>query len=212
LDDDDAVPQGQLIVYVGENGCNYDVQLPNGVLLPTDLDGWFLAVAVAGRVASLPDPAYPVTFKQLQGINSLAQNFTPNERDFLDSNGLLTCFDDNGVIKAYHGRTIDLLTVEHGEISIVRTKHTLEKRLTTRFASFVGAKITSMFLKSIETGTDQELGIALKDELVSDYDKGSIEATQQTGVGADPRRIDVTFKATPIYPANQIVFKFGFNL
>jgi len=212
LQDDDTVPQGKLIVFVAENGCNYDVQLPNNVLLPTDLDGWFLAAAVAGRVASLPDPATPVTYKQLRGINSLAQNFSPNERDYLDSNGLLTCFDDSGVIKVYHGRTIDLLTVEHGEVSMVRTMHTLQRRMAVRFASFIGAKITEMFLKSIETGTDQELGIALKDELLSDYDKSSIEATQDSGPGADPRLINVTFRATGMYPANQIVFKFGFNL
>jgi hypothetical protein len=130
----------------------------------------------------------------------------------LDSNGVLTLFDTNGIIKVYHGRTIDLLTVEHGEISIVRTKFTLEERLATRFANFIGSKITAEFLNSIVTGTIQELGIALKDDLITDYDKNTVSATQETGLGADPRRIDVTFKATPIYPANQIVFKFGFNL
>lgn len=212
LSDDDSVPQGKRIVYVAESSVFYNVQLQNGVLLETELDGWFLAVTVAGKVASLKDPATPVTFKQLRAINSLGQNFTANERDYLDSEGLLTCFDDNGVIKVYHGRTIDLLTVEHGEISIVRTEYELERRLTARFASFVGAKITEAFLMSVETSTDAELGIALKDEIISDYSQSSIEATQQTGLGADPRRIDVVFQATPIYPANQIVFKFGFNI
>jgi len=212
LEDNDSNPQGQLVAYVGESSMFYNVQLPNGVYVETELDGWFNAAAVAGRIASLPDPAYPVTYKQLQGIISLGQNFTPNERDYLDSNGVLTLFDTNGIIKVYHGRTIDLLTVEHGEISIVRTKFTLEERLATRFANFIGSKITAEFLNSIVTGTIQELGIALKDDLIADYDKNTVSATQETGLGADPRRIDVTFKATPIYPANQIVFKFGFNL
>lgn len=210
MDDDEGSPQGRRIVYISNNSIFTDVQQADGLPVEVELDGFFLAAACAGRFCSLPDVATSATFKVLQGITSLGQEFLDAERDFLQQNGLLTVFTDTGgIIKVYQDRTIDLLTVEDQERAIVTADDEIFRRLITRFKSFIGRKITPNFLKAVVTTTDDVLGLALKDVILDEYDKASITAESDSG---EPRRVNVTFIYTPIFSANQIVFRRGFNV
>lgn len=209
LDDDDGNPQGRRVIYIPNNSINVDVQQADGKSLSVLLDGFFAAAAAAGRYASLPDVATSATYKQVQGISSLGQTFEDDERDFLQQNGLQVLWEDSGIVKIYQDRTIDLITVEDQERAIVTADDEIFRRLIEQFKSFVGRKITEKFLLALKDKTDKTLGVALKDEILKSYDKNSIAPQQDS---TEPRRVWVAFKYGPMYSANQIIFRRGFNL
>jgi hypothetical protein len=192
---------------VDQTSINYDVPVAAGVTSATDLDGWFYAAAVAGAIAALPKVCTPLTNTQIEGINSLGDNWDPGEIDMLDSNGIITTEDINGDITIYHGRTSDLYTVEHSEISIVRTSNYICLDLIKAFKPFWALNISETFIDSLEDATDDRFAIYQKNAIIAGYDSGSIEVLQ--GIAGNPTRVDVLVSAIPFYPANQIVFQFG---
>lgn len=200
-------PQGRLIWFVDQTSINYDVPVAAGVTSATDLDGWFYAAAVAGAIAALPKVCTPLTNTQIEGINSLGDNWDPGEIDMLDSNGIITTEDINGDITIYHGRTSDLYTVEHSEISIVRTSNYICLDLIKAFKPFWALNISETFIDSLEDATNDRFAIYQKNAIIAGYDSGSIEVLQ--GIAGNPTRVDVLVSAIPFYPANQIVFQFG---
>jgi hypothetical protein len=209
LIDTDGNPQGYRFVYVSNQSINVNEHLANGTILTAVYDGWYLAAAVAGLVAVLPDRATSASFKQLDGIISLGVEFNISEQNFLDQMGLSFAFTKGTAIRYYHDRTLATDTVENSERAIVMADDFIDITLTTAFASNVGQKITPGFLSSLVTKTDQQLGFMLKAGILSSYVKSSITATPDQ---SNPTRVFVTFTYTPQYSANQIVFRRAYNL
>jgi hypothetical protein len=211
IDDAYGNPMGYRMIYVANSSFFYNVQSPTGTPVLTQLDGWFLAAAVAGRIATLADVATPLTNKDIKGILTLGDVFTVNQKDLLEQNGLLLVEpnQDNTQFLVYHGRTLDIEILENGEISIDRADDALDLALRTKFLLYVSSKITSGFLASVATQTNIVLGNFYNQKLISAYSKGSISVEQDPNILT---RVNVTFLYTPIYPANQMVFTRGYNL
>lgn len=211
IDDQFTNPTGFRMIYVANASFFYNVQFPDGSPILTELDGWFLAAAVAGRIATLSDVATPLTNKDIQGIVSLGQVFTVNQKDLLEQNGLLLVEPNatNTQFVVYHGRTLDIQILENSEISIVRADDALDKALRTQFAPYIGSKITNGFLTALGTQTSDVLGNFYNQKLIRTFSKGSIDVQQDPTLKT---RVNVTFLYSPIYPANQIVFTRGYNL
>jgi hypothetical protein len=146
----------------------------------------------------------------LQGIASLDFTFTDNERDYLQQNGLCTYFVDTGaIIKCYQDRTLDTLIVQNQERSIVSADDQIFRDLLSYFASYVGRKITTNFIKALSTGTKNVLANEQKNQIITTYQSNSVVVSQPF---ADQRIVIVTFTYTPIYPANQIIFQRAYNV
>lgn len=211
IDDAYSNPTGYRMIYVANASFFYNVQFPDGSPIETEMDGWFLAASVAGRIAALSDVATPLTNKGINGVVSLGQEFTVNQKDLLEQNGLLLVEPNqtNTQFLVYHGRTIDIQILENGEISIVRADDALDYALRTKFSPYIGNKITTGFLTSLKDQTNIVLGDFYNLKLIKTYEKGSISAEPDPTL---PTRVNVTFLYTPIYPANQIVFTRGYNL
>jgi hypothetical protein len=212
IDDAYSNPSGFRMIYVANSSFFYNVQYPDGMPIETQLDGWFAAAAVAGRIATLSDAATPLTNKAIQGIISLGQVFTVNQKDLLEQNGLLLLeADPTGAAQflVYHGRTLDINILENSEISIVRADDALDQALRVQFSPYIGSKITDGFLTSLGTQTAAVLGNFLNQKLIKAFSKGSISVEQDPHLKT---RVNVSFLYTAIYPANQIVFTRGFNL
>ena len=207
LHDQEGNTQGKRIWYV-DTSFNYNVQAAVGVFTATDLDGWFYAAAVAGMIAALPQVCTPPTNHQIIGPNSLDNNWNPAQRDQLDAAGILTSENTNGVISIYHGRTCDLFTVEHAEISIVRTSDFIALDLIQALGSYWGQNVTEAWEDSISDDTAIRFGVYQSNTIIAGFDADSIEVL--AGVFGDPRRVDISVSATPLYPANQIVLQFSF--
>lgn len=211
IDDAYGNPTGFRMVYVANSSFFYNVQSPTGTPVLTQLDGWFLAAAVGGRIATLADVATPLTNKNVNGIVSLGDVFTVNQKDLLEQNGLLLLEpnQDNTQFLVYHGRTLDIDILENGEISIDRADDALDQALRTQFSPYIGSKITDGFLSALGTQTAAVLGNFLNQKLIRAFSKGSISVEQDPTLNT---RVNVTFLYSPIYPANQLVFQRGYNL
>lgn len=211
IDDAYGNPMGYRMMFVGNASFFYGVQLPDGSANPTELDGWFLAAAIAGRIATLSDTATPLTGKDVNGIISLGQVFTMNQRDLLNQNGLIVVQpnQDNTQFLVYHGCTLDVQILENSELSIVRTDDALDLALRKKFSPYIGSKITDNFENAVETGTNDVLSQFYQLKLIKAYAKGSISVEPDP---TNPVRVNVTFLYNPMYPANQMVFQRGYNL
>lgn len=208
--DSDGISQARRVEYVSNSSIFVNVIQADGLPLLVELDGWFLASAVAGLICALPDAATSATFKQLQGIESLGQDFIDSERDFLQQYGMLTCFTDTGgIIKVYQDRTLDLVIVQNQERCIVSARDQIFRDLLAFFQNYVGRKITPKFLASLVNGTDTVLGNEQKNQIIESYVKQSIVATPAP---LNPRQVVVTFQWGPLFPCNQLVFQDAFNV
>jgi hypothetical protein len=211
IDDAYGNPMGYRMVYVANSSFFYNVQFPDGSPIQTQLDGWFLAAAVAGRIAALSDVATPLTNKDIQGIISLGDVFTVNQRDLLNQNGLLVVQGNasNSQFLVYHGCTLDIQILENGEISIVRADDGLDEAIRTQLSPYIGSKITDAFLATVATQIDQVLGNFYNQKLIRSYEKNSISVEQDPTLKT---RVNVTFLYSPIYPCNQILVQRGYDL
>lgn len=209
INDSDAVPQGRRAQFISNTKINVNVTQPGGSLVATDLDGWYLAAAVAGVICALPDVATSATFVQIQGIQSI-QTYSDNQRDFIQQNGLLTCFEDiDGIIKIYQDQTLDTLIVENQERCIVSARDEIFRQLLLFFKSYVGRKITPKFLASVASGTKDVLSNLQSLTIIESFDKNSVVAVQDIN---NRRRVVVSFAWGPLFPCNQLVFQDGFNV
>lgn len=208
--DGDGVPQGRRVEYISNSSIQMNVTQADGQPVSVTLDGWFLAAAVAGVICALPDAATSATFQQIQGLLSLNQDFSDPQRDFLQQNGLLTCFTDTGaIIKVYQDRTLDLNIIENQERCIVSARDQIFRDLLKFFKNYVGRKITPKFLASLASGTIDVLENEQKNSIIESYSKQSVVASQNP---LNPRQVIVTFTWGPLFPANQIVFQDAFNV
>ena len=210
IDDEIGNPNGYRMVCVGETYGTYGVQLSDGSRMSTVLDGWFLAAAVAGRAAANPDPATPLTEKQLVGFKDV-QVYGDGQTSFLEESGLLTLEEEvEGTVTIYHGRTLDTTTVENAEFSVVDADDEVDMRLRKAFKSgYRGQKITADFIKAVGRMTREVLGGLVKETIIAGYNLESIEVSADPDI---PTRVNITFVYTAIYPCNSLVFRRGYDL
>jgi len=210
IEDEIGNPNGYRMVCVSVTFGTYGIQLSDGSRMDTIVDGWFLAAAAAARAAANPDPATPLTEKQLIGFKSV-QSYGDSERNFLEEQGLLTLTEEvEGTVKIYHGRTIDLTTVENAEFSIVDADDEVDMRLRDKFrAGYRGQKLTTDFLKAVKRMTREVLGGLQKEVIIAGYNLESIEVTADPQI---PTRVNITFVYTAVYPCNSLVFRRGYDL
>jgi len=202
-------------IFVAPSSVFINVPQEDNTYVKTEVDGSYLAVAVAGRLASLPDVAEPLTRKRVYGIEEIglnpetSQEYLDSEKDLMAEAGLCIVNEEKGVTLVRHGITTDVAKVEDQEISIVLAEDEIISSLEERYKDFLGQKLNAEILDTIVSVTKGVLDIKLREAILSSYDPGKITAEQ------DPDRptwVLVSFWYTPMYPVNVIKVTYGFSL
>ncbi len=190
------------------------LQVYNGVTNATiTVDGWYLAAAYAGLIASQV-PQMPLTRKfpiGFIGIPSVVQQqLTPTVMNDLSASGIcLTTTDRNNRLVVRHGLTSDYLNgVMAREISLVRAQDALYSLVqeTLDNSGLIGTPIgaqTSLNVKGVVSGA---LELAITNGLINGY--SGLVVREQTPPAGDPTVIEVRFAYQPPWPLNYILVSF----
>lgn len=178
----------------------------------SDVSGYYLAAAYAGRLAANPIQM-PLTKKLVRGFNGFpaatAQAMTVAQKNQWSSGGVaVTETTRNNALVVRHGVTTDMSNSNSREISLVRARDALIELVQTTMnaAGLVGSWIdgdTPGQVKSVIAGA---LEAAVSNSLIVSYN--TLKARQ---LGGDPSVIEVKFQYKPAYPLNYIVISFSIN-
>lgn len=162
------------------------------------LDGTYLAACLAGAMVSTRyDTATPMTFKNLATIDEvLSPELSRAEKNLLASIGVTVIEPNGGQIRVRRALTADISSVAAQEPSIVRSFDQVARQLRQALENrFVGSKIT--------LGTPGEVASAVNTFLLNFVSQEIIAAFRNVQVksnSVEPRQIDISFEALPIYP------------
>jgi hypothetical protein len=190
------------------------LQVYNGVTNATIIvDGWYLAAAYAGLLASQV-PQMPLTRKFPIGFigipAAMQQQLTPTIMNDLSSSGIcIATTDRNNRLVVRHGLTTDFLDgVMTREISLVRAQDALYYLIqeTLDNSGLIGTPIgaqTSLNVKGVVSGA---LELAITNGLINGY--SGLVVREQTPPAGDPTVIEVRFAYQPPWPLNYILVSF----
>jgi len=192
------------------------LQDPAGVFQNINVDGSFLAVAVAALSASpLNDVATPLTNQQLTGFTAISastpghvsENYQNVEMNNLAAAGCMVIAQQGPKIYVRQQLTTDQSNVVNGEFSVVTLIDYVSQAVRSSCNQFIGKKlvpqITIPSVKGTILATLQALSQA---DIIS-----SIGAITCQINPLNPTQLLVTAVYVPIFPLNQIVVTFTIN-
>ena len=184
-------------------GTSYDLNVA--------VDGQWHAIALAGMITALPDPATPPTNKQVYGITSgipgTVRLWTDTRKDSIAAVGGCVLEDRFGNLFVRHALTISQASVEDSEISIVLAEAYMGKRLRDNHQQFIGDKLTNSLIDGVTATTNKTLNGLIQDEIIRSFNPPTVY--QDT---LKPTWVYVKFLYKPIYPTNVIKFEWGFDI
>ncbi len=205
---DEAVTsfRSERVVLAWPNRMEYFVGTANRVI---EIDGYYLAAAYAGRIASLP-VQMPLTKKQVVGFSGIPAPvlaaMTPSYKNKLSDAGVAVTEktrDQRLIVR--HGTTTRRDTILTRELSLIRARDALINLLqdTVDRNELVGIPIdlqTPTRVKGVIAGV---LEAAKDNQVIIDY--ANLKARQ---LSIDPTVIEVKFEYIPAYPLNYVVISF----
>ncbi len=173
---------------------------------PAQLDGSFLAAAIAGlRINGNNDVATPLLRQFLFPFTTAAVNLMRTTKLQLRDGGVTVVELQNGNVLITEDTTTDRSTVDNEEFSVTEiVDFTATTTKTLLNSIFIGVKILSN-TTSIITATIQVLLnnlIALN--IISNYQNVTAQVSP-----LDPRQIDVSFEIAPVYGLRYISVQFS---
>lgn len=189
---------------------------PDGTVTENKLvPNYMIACAYMFLIASQPDPATSTIGQQLYGftypVSSTSSYWIDSAVcDKIAKLGGTYIKNVNGIPIVYNDNTNDTSLIENWERSVLSGEDELVRRIRLFFVSYLGKKITvnNKILSSIYSHVNDLLVLAKTDEIISDYDTGSLEVKQNA---INKTEVDVYFKYTPAYPLKQLIFKYTFS-
>lgn len=184
-------------------------QQTDGSLVETEVSGFYMAAAVAGAYAALPDRATPLTQKRLFGITKLGITMDEPTMDTLGEASILVVFDDFGAIKVRQSLSSSADDAEEQQPAVLMVEDQLCQQLEVDFKQFLGQKMLRNTVRTIQDRTADTLRIFVSKELILSFNENSISASQDA---TNRKRVNVTFRYTPIEEIGEIVFSYDFDL
>lgn len=184
---------------------------------PIEVDGFYLAAALAGVLSSNP-VQQALTRETVTGFTgfpaSISRLMTKPFKDNLSSRGVTVVeIDRQNRFIVRHGLSTDITSVVTREISITRARDALFESLQVGLdnSGLIGSPIdfeTTTRLKGAVTGILEGL---VQDEIILAYT--DLKVRQQSVLnGGDPTVIEVRFAYQPALPLNYIVVTFSLDL
>lgn len=170
------------------------------------IGGQYVAPALAGMIAAR-DPQVPLTRKSVAMFADVHDKRTSSDKSLDEYNGLCVIENKGGVIRVWHGLTTAAGNVNTREISVVRIKHEMARRLRDSLDSaVVGQTFPMNEVPSFTAATVRSVLNAMVIEgALSDF--GGINAR----LTDDPTVVEVRFEFIPIYPLNRVQVNFSIN-
>jgi hypothetical protein len=179
----------------------------------TEVDGFYLAAAMAGRLARNP-VARGLTNQSLTSFTGLpatiAQAMTRTFKNNLSKSGVAVAeINQASQLIVRHGVSTLMTSVLTQEISMTRVGDTLLQMLQTGMqnSGLIGEPITTEMTISVKSSLIGLLEQAVSDEVIVSY--ANVQVRQ---LSADPSVIEGTFSYKPPIPMNYIVIKFAVDL
>jgi len=190
---------------VAPQSVNYNVGLNSttgSVTGNVSVDGFYMAAAVAGLFASLPNVATPLTNKYINGFSSISNQPSTADSNTLQSYGTLMIRQNNtGALRIRQGLTTNVSTWLTQEVSINAIGDSLSKSLATalRDSSLIGSPLTVSTINGIQSVITTTLGSAVSSGLIQAFSNLSYSQSS-----SNPTSINVTFTYSPTIPLNYI--------
>lgn len=179
----------------------------------TEVDGFYLAAAMAGRIARNP-VARGLTRQSLTSFTGLpatvAQAMTRTFRNNLSRSGVSVAeINQANQLVVRHGLSTQMTSVLTQEISLTRVGDTLLQMVQTGMenSGLIGEPITVEMTTNVKSALLGLLEQAVSDAVIVSY--ANVLVRQQS---ADPSVIEATFSYKPAIPMNYIVVKFAVDL
>lgn len=193
---------------------------PNRVLVfnsavgaSTEVDGFYLAAAMAGRLARNP-VARGLTRQALNSFSGLpalvAQQMTMAFRNNLSKSGVCVAeINQSNQLAVRHGLSTNVTSVLTQEISLTRIGDTLLQMMQSGMSSagLIGEPITPEMTMSVKSSVVGILEQSVADSVIVSY--ANVQVRQ---LSTDPSVIEATFSYKPAIPLNYIVVKFSVDL
>ncbi|MEU6362282.1 hypothetical protein [Streptomyces albidoflavus] len=179
----------------------------------TEVDGFYLAAAMAGRLGRNP-VARGLTRQPLSSFTGLpapvAQQMTRTFRNNLSRSGVCVAeINSSNQLVVRHGLSTQMTSVLTQEISLTRVGDTLLQMVSTGMenSGLIGEPITPEMTTNVKSALTGILEQATSDAVIVAY--ANVQVRQ---LSADPSIIEATFSYKPAIPMNYIVIKFAVDL
>jgi hypothetical protein len=179
----------------------------------TEIDGFYLAAAMAGRLARNP-VARGLSRQSLTSFTGLpapvAQQMTRTFKNNLSKSGVCVAeINSANQLVVRHGLSTQMTSILTQEISLTRVGDTLLQMVQTGMenSGLIGEPITPEMTTNVKSSLVGLLEQAVSDEVIVAY--ANVQVRQ---LSADPSIIEATFSYKPAIPMNYIVVKFAVDL
>lgn len=179
----------------------------------TEIDGFYLAAAMAGRLARNP-VARGLSRQSLTSFTGLpapvAQQMTRTFKNNLSKSGVAVAeINSSNQLVVRHGLSTQMTSILTQEISLTRIGDTLLQMVQTGMenSGLVGEPITPEMTMNVKSSLVGLLEQAVSDAVIVAY--ANVQVRQ---LSADPSIIEATFSYKPAIPMNYIVIKFAVDL
>ncbi|MFJ4902861.1 hypothetical protein [Streptomyces sp. NPDC088727] len=179
----------------------------------TEVDGFYLGAAMAGRIARNP-VARGLTRQSLTSFTGLpatvAQGMTRTFRNNLSRSGVCVAeINQSNQLVVRHGLSTQMTSVLTQEISLTRVGDTLLQMVQTGMenSGLIGEPINAEMTTNVKSALLGLLEQAVSDSVIVSY--ANVLVRQ---LSADPSIIEATFSYKPAIPMNYIVVKFAVDL
>ena len=174
-----------------------------------NVEGYYLAAALAGLFVGQLDVYVPITQKGVSGIDGIPNQVGINTSTTLQSLGATVVRQRNdGTCYVRHGLTTNLLNWLTQEISINaigdRLAQNVQKSLEN--SGVIGSPLTPATLTSVQGTVLTTLLRAVTTNLIQSYENLSVSTDP-----SDPTTINVRFQYSPTYPLNYVQVTLSLN-
>lgn len=175
----------------------------------TILDGRYLAAAASGKMSSFANIALSLTRKELLGFSIAKKHVLPDlESEGITDQGIILTRPRSGQsVQVFRATTTtDSQVIEEVEPSIVRISDFIAKNIRKELSSrFVGRVIVPTVLAELTRAIEAFLKKTIQQGLLTTFANLTVKPDL-----VEPRQVNVTFQAEPVFPLNKIVIRFSF--
>lgn len=200
-----TVLKNQNIVYVAPSRAQRTA--PDGVTM-MELDGNFIAAAVAGVQCAQPKRSTPISGQVVAGLSIIDEKWSDNEIIQLGAAGCLPVKSESGTSTIVDQLTTDPTSADTAEMSIISSKRLVERSLREGLHNVYTSKgkvISPTMVSSVEATVASILQSLINDGELYAYGQLNDPSTGETVINAkqnaqEPRQIDVTCSVKLLYP------------
>lgn len=177
-----------------------------------EVGNYFISGAICAAAVVAEDVATSIIGVTIPGFN-----YGPNgapwndsvEKDKIRSSGGMYILNKNGSLVIYNDDTNDTSTTENNKRSVLSAEDELRRRLRASHSQYLGRKITRGLLNAIYQTTTAVAKQMVADILINSFNEGSLEVIQDE---ISKTRVNVKFRYGAIYPLEELVFTYSFDL